>query len=139
MGEKELQEKLMSYRVLEARLEGLVRQRDMLVNKIIELQSTLQSLDELDKSESEILFPIGGNAFKSAKIANKDRLIVEIGANVALEKSTEEGKAIIKKRKDELEKFVNQIQEEMVKISNAVNQLGPELQAMADNIQKQAG
>lgn len=139
MGEKELQEKLMTYRVLEARLEGLVKQRDMLVNKIIELQSTLQSLDDLEKSESEILFPIGGNAFKSAKIVNRDRLIVEIGANVALEKSTEDGRAIIKKRKDELENFVNHMQEEMVKISNAVNQLGPELQAMADNMQKQAG
>ena len=139
MSEKELQEKLMTYRVLEARLEGLVKQRDMVVNKIIELQTTLQSIDDLEKSDSEILFPIGGNAFKSAKIVDKDKIIVEIGANVALEKTTEEGKAVISKRKNELETFVNQMQEEIVKISNAVNKLGPALQEMADKLQKQAG
>ena len=139
MDEKELQEKIMTYRLLEARLDSLVKQRDVLINRLIELQSTLQSIDEIEKSDEDILFPIGSNAFKSAKIVSKDKMIVEIGANVALEKSAEEGKVIINRRKDEIEGLINQIQDEIQKISVAVNQLGPELQEMANKLQKQAG
>jgi len=138
MTEKELQEKVLTYRFMEARLDGLVKQRDMMVSKIIELQSTLQSIDELDKSEGEILFPIGGEAYRTAKIIDKNKLIVDVGANVALEKTTEEGKDLIIKRKGEIEGLINQIQHEIVKVSNAMNQLGPELQEMTKQMQ-QAG
>ena len=135
MNEKDLQEKIFTYRVLEARLESLVKQRDLLVNKIMELQSTLQSIDELSKSDGEILFPVGGEAYASGKLVAKDKLIVEIGANVALEKTIEEGKAILSKRKTEIENGANQIQQEILKVSNAVNQLGPELQELAKEMQ----
>lgn len=136
MTEKELQEKMLTYRLMEARLDGLVKQRDMMVNKLIELQATLQSIDELDKSEGEILFPIGGEAYKTAKITDKSKLVVDIGANVALEKTTEEGKDLLNKRKGEIESLVNQIQHEVLKVSNAINQLGPELQEMTKQMQQ---
>ena len=138
MDEKELQEKVFTYRLMEARLDGLVKQRDMLINKVMELQSTLNSIDDL-KSDGEVMFPIGGEAYKIAKTIDKDKLIVAIGANVALEKDTEEGKAILNKRKSELENFINQVQQEIVKVSKAANQLGPEIQELAKQFQQQAG
>lgn len=138
MTEKELQEKILTYRLLEARLDGLVKQRDMLINKVIELQSTLGSIDELSKSDGEVIFPIGGETYRIAKAVDKDKLLVEIGAGVALEKDTAEGKGILNKRKDELEKFVNQLQQEILKVSDAMSQLNPEIQKLAKDVQ-QAG
>lgn len=138
MTEKELQEKILTYRVMEARLDGLVKQRDMLINKIIELQSTLSSIDDLKKSDGEVIFPIGSEAYKVARAIEKDKLIVEIGANIALEKTTEEGKIILDKRKKELENFINQVQQEIARVSNAISQLQPEIQEMANKLQ-QAG
>ena len=133
-----MQEKILIYRAMEARLGGLVNQRDMLVNKIMELQSTLNSVDELKKSGGEVVFPIGSEAYKVARAIEKDRLIVEVGANIALEKTTEEGKIILGKRKKELENFINQVQQEIAKVSNAISQLQPEIQEMANKLQ-QAG
>ncbi len=138
MTEKELQEKILTYRVMEARVDGLVKQRDMLINKIMELQSTLNSIDDLKKSDGDVIFPIGSEAYKVARAIEKDKLIVEIGANIALEKTTEEGKIILDKRKKELENFINQVQQEIAKVSNAISQLQPEIQEMANKLQ-QAG
>ena len=141
MSEKELQEKILSYRLLEARTDSTVKQRDFLISKIMELQSTLKSIDELEKSEGEILFPVGGEAYKTGKVVNDDKMVVEIGANVALEKSTKEGKAMLEKRKGELESSVNGLQQELIRIYEIMNKLGPEIQNLADKNQNipQAG
>lgn len=139
MGEKELQEKIVTFRFMEARLESLAKHRDMVMNKVMELESTLNSIEEINKSDGEVMFPIGGEAFKIAKSVDKDRIIIEIGANVALEKTTEEGKTILKKRKDEMENFIKQAQQEILQVTNAMNQLGPEIQDLAKKAQSEAG
>lgn len=109
MSEKELQEKVMVYRIVESRIDALMRQRDLFLNKILELQNTIASVDEIAKSKEEILFPIGSEAYSFGKVVDKDKIIVEIGAGVALEKNFEEAKEIIRKRKmilkQQLEQF----------------------------------
>ena len=141
MSEKELQEKILSYKLLEARADGVVKQRDFIINKIMELQSTLNSIDEIGKSDGEVLFPVGGEAYKAGKVVDNDRIVVEIGAGVALEKSTKEGKATLEKRKNELESSVNQLQQELIRISGSMNKLGPEIQNLINKNQNtpQAG
>ena len=130
VNQKELQEKILSYRILQSRLEGLLKQREMIINKIVELQNTVDSINEVERTD-EGLFPLGGEAHVFGKIANKEKLIVEIGANVALEKSFEEGKSTLKKRREELEKNLNEIQREMQETSVAIGELEPELQRLA--------
>ncbi len=141
MSEKELQEKILSYRLLEARADGVVKQRDFIISKVMELQSTLNSIDEIGKSDGEVLFPVGGEAYKTGKVVDNDRIVVEIGASVALEKSTKEGKAILEKRKNELESSVNQLQQELIRISETMNKLAPEIQNLINKNQNtpQAG
>jgi prefoldin alpha subunit len=137
--QKELQEKILTYRLLEARLDGLLKQRDMLASKLIEIQTTLASIDEIEKSKEEILFPIGAEAYAFGKVVDKNKLIVEIGANVALEKNVEEGKQILSKRMTEMESALSAMQKDMMEISAAMDQLGPEIQELAEQLQSQAG
>jgi prefoldin alpha subunit len=128
--QKELQEKILTYRILEARFDSLLKQRDMIANKLVEIQSTLASIDEIEKSE-EILFPIGAEAYTPGKITDKKKLIVEIGASIAMEKTIEEGKEILNKRKTELENSLNNMQKDMIEISNAMSMLAPEIQILS--------
>ena len=139
MTEKELQEKIMTYRILESRLDSLLKQRDLVASKLIEMQTTLASIDEIHKSASEILFPIGSEAYASGEVVDKDKIIVEIGANIALEKSVEDGKEILNKRGKTLEESLNEIQREISNLSAAINQLGPEIQELTQELQSQAG
>ena len=56
VNEKELQEKMLIYRTLESRLEALTRQRDLVSSKIVEIISTISSIDEISKNQKDILF-----------------------------------------------------------------------------------
>jgi len=139
-GEKELQEKMLTYRILEARLESLLKQRDMVASKLLEIQTTLASMNEIEKSNEEILFPIGAEAYTFGKVIDKKKFIVDIGANVALEKTAEEGKQILNKRKEEMENVLNSMQTDIAQISSTLEVLGPEIQMMAEQIErKEAG
>jgi len=136
--QKELQEKILTYRILQARLESVIKQRDLILNKIFELENTLAGLEEVEKTEEETLFPLGSDAYVFCKPTNKEKLIVEIGANIALEKTFEEGKGTLNKRKAELEKALTETQSEISQLSSAIQDLTPEIQDMIEKSQ-QAG
>ncbi len=134
--EKELQEKMLIYRTLEARLEALIRQRDLVSSKIEEIMSTASSIDEISKSQENILFKLGSEAYTYGNVADKNKVLVEIGAGIVLEKSPEDGKEILNKRKQEMENVLKDIQNNISQISNAVSQLGPEINELIQNSQK---
>jgi len=129
--EKKLQQKLLTYRFLEDRLNGLLRQRDMIADKISEMMSTLESIKEIDSAKDSILFPIGSEAYTFGKILEKDKLIVEIGANIALEKTFKEGKLTLEKRKTELEKALQDIQKEALIVNSSMEMLLPEIEKLS--------
>jgi len=131
VSEKELQEKIMVYRIVESRIDALVRQRDFFLNKIIELQNTVASIDEIAKSKEEIIFPIGSEAYSFGKVVDKNKIIVEIGAGVALEKNFDEAKEIILNRKADVETAVKEVQEDIQKLSQSLSSLEFEIQSLA--------
>jgi prefoldin alpha subunit len=127
VSEKELQEKVMMYRIIESRLDALIRQRDLFLNKMAEMQNTLASIEEIEKTNEEILFPIGSEAYAPGKVVDKNKIIVEIGAGVALEKNFAEAKEIILTRSDDIEKAVREIQQDVQKLDMSLNVLEPEI------------
>jgi len=136
---KELQEKALAYRILETRLESLAKQRDLLAKRMIEIESTIGSIKDLQKSKDEVLFPLGSNSYTFGKVTN-DKMIVEIGAGVALEKNPEEAVKILEERKNEVEEVIKNIQNQMVDIANRLEILAPELESLVESQNKnQAG
>src|SRR5438445_5754790 len=131
-GEEEFREKLLTYRYLEARLESVAAQKNLLINKILEITATLNSIQELEKNDN-ILFPIGSEAFVPGKILEKDKIMVEIGANVVLEKNIEQAKVVLERRKKEIEKTNSELETEILQISNSLKRLAPESQELASS------
>jgi prefoldin alpha subunit len=133
---KELEEKVLAYRILEAKLDSLLKQRNMIASKLIEIQTTLESINEIEKSKEEVLFPLGSEAYTFGKVMDKKKIIVEIGANIALEKTIEEGKETLKKRKLELENALDTTQKNIMEISSSLGQLGPQIQELAKELKE---
>jgi len=133
---KELEEKILAYRILEARLDSLLKQRELIASKIVEIQTTLQSIEEIGKAKGETLFPIGSEAYTFGRITDKKKLIVEIGANVAMEKTVDEGKEILNKRRDEMENALNRLQKNILEISSSIEALGPEIRELTKKLEK---
>ncbi len=140
MADKHLQERIMTYRILESRLDSMLKQRELIANKIVEIQTTLESVDEIQNSKEEILFPVGSEAYTFGKATEKGKIIVEIGANVALEKTVDEGKQILLRRQKELENVLQEMQKNISGISTTMLKLQTEIQDLAGpQSEEQAG
>ncbi len=130
----------MAYRALEGRISSLSRQHDMFASKIVEIQSTIDSINEISaqgKGTKDILFPLGSAAYTKRTVMDKDKLIVEVGAGIALEKTIDKGKAILEKRKKELEQAMGVLQKEMQNISGMMQKIEADAQHMVSRVQKE--
>ena len=134
--QREFQEKVLAYRILESRLNSLAQQRELITNKLIEIQTTLNSIDEIEKSKEEVLFPLGSEAYAFGKVADKTKMIVEVGAGVALEKTVGEAKEILKSRMTDIENALTTVQRNMQEASESLEVLEPELQQMMEKQQR---
>ncbi|OGM93011.1 prefoldin subunit alpha [Candidatus Wolfebacteria bacterium RIFCSPLOWO2_01_FULL_47_17b] len=134
--QKDFQEKLIAYRVLEARIDSLLKQRELLANKLVEIQTTLESIDEIEKSKDEIIFPLGSNAYMFGRAVDKDKIIVEVGAGIALEKNVTEARDILNKRKGGMENALTTLQRNIQEASDTMQTLEPEIQEMIDRQQQ---
>ena len=129
MAKNDLNEKLATFRFLESRLQNISNQREVAIGRIAEINSTIQSLDEIEKSGGDVLFPIGSSAYTFAKITEKNKVIVDIGANVGVEKDFSEAKKTLEKNKVELEKIVKEIEKAINETSHMMEELAPEIES----------
>jgi len=135
--QKDIQKKLITYQILESRANALIKRRDILITRMLEIESTLNSIDELKKSGGEnILLPIGSSVHVKGDLKKVDKMIVELGANTAIESSVEKTKQILEKRKKILEGGLASLEKEMVSVNNEIMKLQPEIRAMLRNVEK---
>lgn len=130
MTQKDSQEKLLQFRMLEARLENLIKQRDLVANRLVEFENTIASIDEVTKAKSDVAFHVGSDAFIPANPVADGKLVVLIGADVALEKSAADAKKILEGRKTEIGEALKQIQKEVENTSKMLEGMVPEIEAM---------
>lgn len=134
--EKRLQEKVMAYKMLENRLETLGKQQSMFANRMMEINNTIASVEEIKKGEQDILFPLGSAAFAKGKVSEEKRIIVEIGAGVVLEKTIEDGIALLEERKKELENANTVLNNEIETIARQMQVIEADTQQIISNAQQ---
>lgn len=113
MEKEELQKKYLEYQLLDQRIKQLQQQMQTAEQQLIEIMATLQSLDEfalLDEG-SEILVPVNNGIFTKARLKKENKLLVNVGASVVVDKSIEDTKKLIEKQEQEMEKIRDQIAE----------------------------
>jgi len=136
--ERELQEKVLAYRLIESRIETLFRQRESLNAKLMEIATTLNGIDEIEKTDEDSLFSLGSETHFFGKVTDKNRMIVEIGADTALEKSFEEGKQILSKRREEIENLIASLENNILQLSASLQSLESQINELAEK-RKEAG
>jgi len=135
MNQKEIQEKLARYQILDSRVKALMNRRDLLLSKILEIETTLTSIEEVEKDKKqEILLPLGSNVHIPGSLMKVKKMIVELGANIAIETTVKKTKDILNKRKDVLEGGLKTIDNQMTTISNELIRLEPEIKALLEKV-----
>ncbi len=136
--EEKLQKLYLEFQILEQQIKQLEKQGNTLKNHLLELVSTSQSLEDMKQVEekAEILVPISTGIYAKAELKDKNRFIVNVGANIAISKDIESTKKIIVGQIKEIsevhEKVDNELQQHIQKAASMeeeINKAASEFQA----------
>ena len=87
MSEEQAQQLMQQMQMLETYFSDLSQREGTFMNILREATASIESIKALgDKSDSETLVPIGMGTFVPAKISSDSKIILNIGAGVAVEK-----------------------------------------------------
>ena len=130
---------------IEQRVNELVqhsRTLELYLNEVLERESTVTKLIEearlasyalqnisLDK-ENEALMPIGVGVYIKTNIPSIDKLLVNIGAGVTIEKTHQDTLHYIESRMKEFEIGLNQLREQKKQITSQLEQIQHQVNSM---------
>jgi prefoldin alpha subunit len=122
--EEELRKLSVELRFLEQTAESIQSRINMINAVITDLAYANMTLEGLEKEKenSELLVPVGGNSYIKAKLGNPDKIIVGMGAGVSVEKTLQEGKEIVKKRLENLEKTRTSFQQQLAQVAGRIDE-----------------
>jgi len=87
MSEEQAQQLMQQMQMLETYFSDLSQREGTFLNVLREATAAIESIQSLNqKSESETLVPIGMGTYVPTKISSSNKIILNIGAGVALEK-----------------------------------------------------
>jgi prefoldin alpha subunit len=121
--EEELRKLSVEMRFLEQTAESLQQRISMVNAAMTDLAYANMALESIEneKENAELLVPIGGSSYIKVKLASSDKVIVGMGANVSIEKTLPEAKAIVKERLEELEKTMRSAQQQFGQVAQRIN------------------
>lgn len=125
-----------------AQIEGHRKQLDLLnqqiqliENGMMEIRSTLAALEAIEKNKvgAQLIVPIGSGSFIRATLADNKKVLVGVGADISIEKTTEGAKTLLDSRAKELTKTLEGLQKSAVDLTSRITALNEAAQAqMAD-------
>ena len=128
-GEEEIRRLVGAYQQYQAQAEAIAQQVNLTQMTLHGLDSAIQAVEALDSAPEgqEMLVPIGSGSFVHAKLASKERVVLNLGAGVSIEKPAAEAKESLKARKTEVAdagkkmgELLGKIDQEMAKIQTVL-------------------
>lgn len=113
--EEQLRQGLVQQRVYEGSARALQARLDIInaaMNEFALASSTLEGIKS-QKSDADALIPVGGGSFVRAKLADISKIVVGVGAGVAIEKPIDLSITEIKDRIADLDKARTTLQEQL--------------------------
>ncbi|MBI4175867.1 MAG: prefoldin subunit alpha [Candidatus Aenigmarchaeota archaeon] len=138
MKQEEVQEKLIMYQLLQKHLEELRNQGFILERKYLELEATRQAVNDIKSAgatRNEAIIPLGSGFFAYGKLADSSRMLVDVGADVLVNKNIADSESAIEEKKKDIERVVQQLQAEMNGVVQQINAIGMVLEKALQEMQ----
>jgi prefoldin alpha subunit len=117
--EQQLNQLVSEIRVLEAYYNEIVSRIQAATAALSDVRSAIQAVDGLAQNQKqEMLFPIGGGLLLPLNDVEAKRLIVSVGAGVAIEKDLDSSKAFLQARQKEVERAVGALEQQRREIGS---------------------
>ncbi len=104
MSEEQTQQLLYQMQMLENLFGELTQKENSIINIIREANSAIHSIKGITpQSESDSLVPLGLGTFMKSKISSEDKIIINVGSGIAIEKNHNDAINYLELRLKELE------------------------------------
>ncbi len=123
-------EKVLEYRMLYQQLQQLQQNLTGLEQHLQELGKLQETLEHLSKVESDkdVLIPLGSGIFFKGKILDTSKLIMNVGANILVEKTVPEAVETVQKQANEVEQLLLQLEQEAGQIADQLEEVKKDIQ-----------
>lgn len=129
--EKDTQKKFFEMQMLEQQSKQIQAQLQALASQLTELKSTKESIQNVSDSKGkEILVPLGAGVFMKSESKGSDDFIVNVGAEVAVEKKGDEIITLIDEQISEMLNIQKELQGNLDMMNSKSQELQKELQGM---------
>lgn len=124
-GEEEVRRLLAAYQQYQAQADGIMQQLSLTQMTAEGLERALLAVEALDTAQvgQEILVPIGSGSFIHGSLASKEKVVLNVGAGVSIEKTAAEAKDILKVRKAEVLEGSKKLNEVLAKIDQEMQKI----------------
>jgi prefoldin alpha subunit len=117
--EQQLNQLVSEIRTLESYYNEIMSRMQAASNGLTEFRAAIQAVDTLNQTEkNDLLIPIGGGLLLPVLEVQAKRLILSVGAGVALEKDLDSAKVFLQAREKELERAVNALEQQRKEIGS---------------------
>lgn len=122
---------------LQQQQEALTQQLEQLKISLSDIQSAQDAVKAIKGSVGkETLVPIGAGCFITAEIKSDD-VIVGVGSEVAIKRTAEETEETLDKDKEEVQKLITSLTEQIQKINDYVTSMRPEAERLMQQQEQQ--
>lgn len=127
--EEKVRQLLVDLRLLEGSARAIQARLEVVVAAMNDAGVAHATLDGVKSQQegSEILVPVGGGSFVRATLTDAQKIIMGVGAGVAIEKQIDESITELKGRLDELERVRNALQEQLTQTAIKIEETRGEL------------
>ncbi len=128
-------------RMLEGTAEALQSRVNLVNAALTELRVSSMTLEglEKEKKDAQLFVPIGGGSYVKAKLASADKVIVGIGADVALEKTLKDAKENLGNRIAELEKTRTSLGQQLGQVIEKIREDRTRLEELTAKLREREG
>lgn len=107
---EQLQQKYYQFQLLQQQIEQLSQQLEFFTQQLVELEVSQEALSQLEKvpQNTEVLTPVAPGIFFKASLKDSQKLIVNVGASTAAEKTAPQIIKMLETQKRELEESLSQ-------------------------------
>lgn len=132
--QEKLKEKYMEMQMLDQQIKQAQKQIQMIEQQVNELNNVKQNLDNIKSvdEDTEVLSSISSGIFVKAKIGKADKLLVNVGADVMVEKDIDSTKELIDQQIKEMHNVQMQTDGEMQKLAQRASSLQNELAKLVE-------
>ena len=131
MSEEQAQQLLYKMQMLEGYLSELSQKEATIVSVIREASSAIQSLKTIDnKTDNETLTPVGLGTFVKTKVVPNEKLILNIGAGIAVEKDKDSAINFLELRLKEMQVALQETSNQKQQISASLEQGKQQMEQM---------